>query len=94
MINNILNKYEGSSNYWYPDVAEKTVYCSPKLEELRKLSDGLENELLTKYKPYIPDGWYGFSLGTPVPPSWISIIDDFLQYLIGDRLGDAWVQRH
>ena len=92
MINKILSKYDGFTNYWYPDVEEETVYSSPKLETYKKECEGIENKLLKKYKDYIPKGWYGFSFGTPTPKEWFEIIDDFLQYLLKlqkeNKIGD------
>ncbi len=82
MINKILSKYKGFTDYWYPDVEEETVYLSPDLEKYRKECEGLESKLLEKYKDYIPKGWYGFSFGTPIPTDWLKIIDEFLQYLL------------
>jgi len=35
--------------------------------------------LIEKYKSYIPRGWYGFSIGTPVIPVWMEIIDEILE---------------
>lgn len=82
MINKIISKYKGFTNYWYPDVKEKTVYLNSKLEKYKKDCEGLENKLIKKYKNYIPDGWYGFSFGSPTPKDWFKIIDEFLQYLL------------
>lgn len=82
MITKILNKYDGFTNYWYPDVKEKTIYESPDLEKYKIGCSEIENQLLIKYKKYIPNGWYGFSLGSPCPHNWYKIIDEFLEYLI------------
>lgn len=82
MINKILRKYSGSTNYWYPEVKEDTIYDSH--EQKIKYSKGcweLEQQLLTKWEAFIPKGWYGFSLGEPCPHNWYKIIDDFLEYL-------------
>ena len=34
---------------------------------------------LKKYCDYIPQGWYGFSMGNPIIPEWCEIIDDILE---------------
>ena len=82
MITKILQKYDGFTNYWYPDVKEETVYLSPDIEKYRAGCWDKERELQKKYKQYIPPGWYGFSLGEPCPHDWYKIIDEFLEYLL------------
>jgi hypothetical protein len=82
MITKILQKYEGFKNDWYPKVKENTVYLSPDIEKYREGCYEKELELLNKYKHYIPQGWYGFSFGSPFPHEWYNIIDGFLEYLI------------
>ena len=82
MITKILQKYDGFTNYWYPDVNEPTVYQSPDIEKYRKENEGEEKRLLNKYKKHIPPGWYGFSFGSPTPKAWFLIIEEFLDYLI------------
>jgi hypothetical protein len=82
MINEILQKYEGSTNYWYPEVTESNLYVNSETRE--KYAVGCakkESALLNKWKAYIPQGWYGFSLGSPCPHAWYEIIDEFLTYL-------------
>lgn len=37
---------------------------------------------LKKYHKHIPVGWYGFSIGTPIVPEWLDIIDDILELCI------------
>ncbi len=88
MINKILQKYEGYRDYWYPDLKEPNVYISGRDETLDKKCHKLENNLLKKYKEYIPKGWYGFSLGSPIPLDWFKIIDEFLEYLLDLQKSD------
>lgn len=38
--------------------------------------------LCTKYGLHIPDGWYGFDIGTPTPINWVVAIDKILTLLI------------
>ena len=40
--------------------------------------EGRDFELYEKFKSNIPRGWYGFSLGTPIPKEWVDIIDEVL----------------
>jgi len=37
---------------------------------------------IKKYRKYIPDGWYGFSIGTPTPIEWFKVIEEILDFLI------------
>jgi hypothetical protein len=32
-----------------------------------------------KYADYIPHGWYGFAIGTPIVPIWMDILDEILE---------------
>jgi len=82
MIRKILNKHEGYTNGWYPDVEDANVYVNSDVS--KKYSEGChekEMALQDKWKDYIPAGWYGFSLGSPCPHAWYGIIDEFLEYL-------------
>jgi len=38
--------------------------------------------LLKKYREYIPKGWYGFDIGTPIIPEWMKIIDEIVETCI------------
>jgi hypothetical protein len=82
MINKILQKHNNYRNYWYPDLKDETVYVN-RDAKLDVESVTLENALRAKWRQYIPQGWYGFSLGSPCPAAWYSIIDEFLDYLVG-----------
>ena len=81
MINTILQKYDGQSNYWFPDLKDVNVYIN-RNNKLDVACVNAENDLTAKYKKYIPVGWYGFDLGSPVPLDWFKIIDEFLTYLV------------
>jgi hypothetical protein len=35
-----------------------------------------------KYDKFIPDGWYGFSIGTPTPKEWFDAIEEILDLMI------------
>jgi hypothetical protein len=41
-----------------------------------KCTDGY---LLEKYRDYIPHGWYGFDVGTPIIPEWMEILDGIVE---------------
>jgi len=44
-----------------------------------KKNDGY---LLKKYREYIPKGWYGFDIGTPIIPEWMEIIDKIVELCV------------
>lgn len=35
-----------------------------------------------KYREYIPRGWYGFDIGTPIIPAWMEIIDNIVELCV------------
>jgi hypothetical protein len=39
---------------------------------------------MKKYCNHIPIGWYGFSIGTPIIPEWLEIIDSVLDVCINN----------
>ena len=39
-------------------------------------TDRILNE---KYADYIPHGWYGFDVGTPIVPEWMEILDEIVE---------------
>ena len=38
--------------------------------------------LCKKYADHIPQGWYGFDIGTPIIPEWIDILDEIVELCI------------
>lgn len=58
--------------YMYKDVNPQDTACYYNVEK----DDGY---FLRKYGEYIPRGWYGFSIGTPIIPEWLSILDEILE---------------
>jgi hypothetical protein len=83
MITKILQKYKGYRDYWFPDVKEDNLYINAKVKKkYSKECREKEQALLTKWKDFIPKGWYGFSFGEPLHEDWFSIIDEFLDYLL------------
>jgi hypothetical protein len=45
-------------------------------------SEKNDEYFLKKYGAYIPKGWYGFSIGTPIVPVWCEIIDKILEICV------------
>jgi hypothetical protein len=43
------------------------------------VTDGYLNK---KYREYIPHGWYGFDIGTPIIPAWMEIIDKIVELCV------------
>lgn len=56
-----------------------SIYPEKQVEYTTDVTDTF---LLDKYKNNIPEGWYGFAIGTPIIPSWPKIIDEVLQLCI------------
>lgn len=44
-----------------------------------QITDGFLN---IKYGEYIPKGWYGFDIGTPIIPEWMEIIDKIVELCV------------
>ena len=38
-----------------------------------------DTDLFQKYRSHIPDGWYGFDVGTPIVPEWMEILDEVVE---------------
>lgn len=53
-------------------------------EKEKYVSKKNDNYLYKFYIAHIPDGWYGFSIGSPIIPEWIEIIDMALLILIAN----------
>jgi hypothetical protein len=55
--------------------------CYPEFsKEFESKKD--DSYFLKKYRKYIPEGHYGFSIGTPIVPEWCEIIDEILELCI------------
>jgi len=83
MITTILSKYDGYRNYWFPEVTDINLYINSEIKA--KYSEGCfeeERKLLSKWREYVPIGWYGMSFGEPFHHLWYLIIDEFLEYLV------------
>jgi hypothetical protein len=44
-----------------------------------EITDRYLNE---KYGDYVPHGWYGFDIGTPIIPNWMNILDEIVELCI------------
>jgi len=76
-VEKILSKYDLDVDI--PD----DIYKNRNEEERKDLfKKGEDARLCEKYKDKIPRGWYGFSIGTPVPDVWIKAIEKVLDFLI------------
>jgi hypothetical protein len=49
------------------------------LEREKFESEKNDSYFLKKYCDYIPKGWYGFDIGTPIVPEWMEIIDEIVE---------------
>jgi hypothetical protein len=52
------------------------------IESMRYMSVTTDRILNQKYADYIPHGWYGFDIGTPIVPEWMEIIDKIVELCI------------
>lgn len=57
------------------------LYIHPDEEKDFK-SDKTDGYFINKYKANIPRGWYGFSIGSPIFPAWLEILDQILELCI------------
>lgn len=63
----------------------KNVYTF--LKEYPEFKNDFETEktdmyFIEKYRKHIPQGWYGFSIGSPIIPTWNEIIEKILEVCI------------
>ena len=80
-VEQIFAKYElkpiklpdGFKNiYRYMDKNPQDATCYRNVEKT-------DSYFLRKYAEYIPHGWYGFSIGTPIVPEWLDVLDEILE---------------
>lgn len=80
-VKEIVDSYDLQSGL--PDIGEHRNiyrYLADSETEREKYESSLSDyDLCDKYSKHIPQGWYGFSIGTPVLPTWIEIIDKVLE---------------
>lgn len=82
-IQAVFDKHELHS-LTFPD-GHKDVYTF--LKEYPEFKKDFETEkddmyFIKKYRNRIPKGWYGFSIGSPIIPSWNEIIEEILELCI------------
>ncbi len=70
----ILEKYENV----YEFTKINSIDCE-KYFEHETINDSF---LIHKYENNIPEGFYGFSIGSPTPKNWFEIIDNVLELLL------------
>lgn len=44
--------------------------------------ENTDSRFIEKYRQYIPNGWYGFDIGSVIIPEWYNIIDKTLELCI------------
>jgi len=82
-VKNIINQHE-LKPLLLPE-GYNNVYCF--LKEYPNFKKDFETNkddfyLFDKYRSYVPRGWYGFSIGTPIIPIWNEIIEQILDLCI------------
>lgn len=63
----------------------KNVY--QLIRDIPEVADNFESEkndsfFIKKYKSYISQGHYGFSIGTPINPKWNELMDEILEFCV------------
>ena len=66
----------------YPTVYKYRDAHPTKFEEEFCSSEINDNTLCDKYRKHIPKGWYGFSIGEPLPPNWFKAIDEVVELCV------------
>jgi len=84
-VQTIFDNYE-LHELTFPE-GHKDVYTF--LREYPEFKKDFESEkddgyFINKYRKHIPRGHYGFSLGSPIIPSWCEIIDKVLELCISE----------
>jgi hypothetical protein len=64
--------YKNLYDYLYHNKEEK----DNSIDYVSLTNDTYLNE---KYADYIPHGWYGFDIGTPIIPAWMEILDEIVE---------------
>lgn len=68
----IPNNYKNLYTYLRDNPNDLHLYTSEKNDEY----------FLKKFMNYIPDGWYGFELGTLIFPCWVDALDEILELCV------------
>ena len=77
-VKDILKKYDFTLPL--PE-GVKTVYEFEEKPDWLK-SKKRDGYFMDKYDKHIPQGWYGFALGSPTPKVWLDALDEVLALLI------------
>lgn len=84
-VNEIFDQYELKLVELSLPKEYKNIYDYLKNNPDKKnefISEKDDNYLFNKYCSHIPEGWYGFSIGSPIIPAWCEIIDKILELCI------------
>ena len=77
-VRNVLEKHDLSINL--PEGATTVYNVEEKLDWLYPVKNDMY--FLKKYEKHVPQGWYGFAIGTPIPKNWMDALDEILELLI------------
>ena len=77
IVEHLIQKYNLQADSYYTESPYKAwgqnaVSCP---------IDNLETKMSKYFEPRVVEGYYGISIGNPVPISWLNVINDFLHYL-------------
>jgi len=77
----IIQKYNlKPSSYFEESPYKKEFQDSAMAKEINNIGFARNSAIKEKWASHIPDRWYGFDLGYPVPVVWYDAIDEFLDY--------------
>ncbi len=79
----LIKKYNLAADSYYTESPYTQKYSLNSQEVKENYLAGSYNngDLQVKWEKHIPEGWYGFDLGYPVPSVWYKVIDEFLDYV-------------
>lgn len=76
----LIAKYNLAADSYYTESPYTNKYSlsAPEAKENYMAGSYYNGDLNIKWAEHIPDGWYGFDIGYPVPTVWYKVIDEFL----------------
>lgn len=83
-VENIINKNEFKPIEIPAGFANLYRYKDNNPEDYTYYYNIVKNDsyFIKKYRKHIPQGWYGFSMGAPIIPQWLDIVDEVLELCI------------
>jgi len=79
-IKTVVSRYD--LTFELPEGCKKVYDCEKEvLAKLGFYPEKRDGYFMKKYEGYIPRGWYGFAIGTPIPESWMDCLDEALTIL-------------